>query len=77
MYGGCCVKHWSTTQSTVSLSSGETELHGIAAGMAQALGVRALVKDLGFRVTIDVMPDATAGIGIARGRGMCKIAQPH
>ena len=58
---------------TVSLSSGEAELHGIAAGMAQALGLQALAKDLGFHVTIDVLPDATAAIGIARRRGMGQI----
>lgn len=39
MIGRCCVKHWSKTQSTISLSSGEAELHGITQGSAQALGV--------------------------------------
>ena len=29
MVGGCLVKHWSNTQTTISLSSGESELHGI------------------------------------------------
>ena len=40
LYGGCNVKHWSKTQTTAALSSGEAELHGIAAGMGRALGYR-------------------------------------
>ena len=57
---------------TLSASSGEAEIHGIAAGMAQALGLQALAKDLGFHVAIDVLSDATAAIGKARRRGMGK-----
>ena len=72
MYGGCCVKHWSKTQTTEGLSSGEAELHCSAAGMAQALGLQALAKDLGFRVTIDVLSDAAVAVGIARRRVMGK-----
>ena len=39
MIGGCTVKHWSKTQSTISLSSGEAELHGITMGCTQGLGL--------------------------------------
>ena len=74
MYGGCCVKHWNKTLTTVSLSPGEAELHGIAAGTAQALGQQALAKDLGFRVTIDILSDATAAIGITRKEAWVKSA---
>ena len=73
LYGGCNVKHWSKTQTTVALSSGEAELHGIAAGMAQGLGLQALARDLGFEFALTLHSDATAGIGIARRRGMGKI----
>ena len=74
MYGGCCVKHWSKTQTTDSLSSGEAEPHGIGAGMAQALGLQALAKDLSFHAAIDVLSDATAAIRIARNKkGMGKV----
>ena len=73
LYGGCNVKHWSKTQTTVALSSGEAELHGIAAGMAQGIGLQALAHDLGFEVTLTLHSDATAAIGIARRRGMGKI----
>ena len=46
MIGQCLVKHWSKTQTTISLSSGEAELHGIAMGCAQALGIQSLLRDL-------------------------------
>lgn len=73
MFGKHNIKHWSKTQATIARSSGEDELHGIAAGIAQAMGLRSLCKDLGFNVDIRVHSDATAAIGIARRRGMGKI----
>ena len=30
LVGQCLVKHWANTQTTITLSSGESELHGIA-----------------------------------------------
>ena len=45
--GGHLLKHWSSTQPTVALSSGEAELVGIARGAAQGLGVQSLAADLG------------------------------
>ena len=73
MIGSHCVKHWAKTQTTVSLSSGEAELHGICAGTAQALGLQSIARDLGFHYKVRVHSDATAAIGIARRRGMGKI----
>ena len=73
MFGTHCVKHWAKTQTTVSLSSGESELHGICAGTAQAIGLQSICRDLGFEYKIRVHSDATAAIGIARRRGMGKI----
>jgi hypothetical protein len=73
MIGPHCVKHSSKTQTTVSLSSGEAELHGICAGTAIGLGLQSLCKDLGFHYEVRVHSDATAAIGIARRRGLGKI----
>ena len=52
LYGSCSVKRWYKTQTTVALSSSEAELHGTAAGMAQGIGLQALVRYLGFEVTL-------------------------
>ena len=70
MVGKCLIKQWSKTQSTISLSSGEAELHGIAQGAAQTIGMRSLMKDLGWQVGIKLHSDATAAIGIARRNGL-------
>ena len=73
MLGQCCCKHRAQTQTTISLSSGEAELHGIAYGTAQAMGIRSLCKDMGWTIGITVHSDATAAIGIARRKGLGKI----
>ena len=73
MIGGHNVKHWSKTQSTISLSSGESELHGIALGCSQALGIQSLCRDMGWNLPIRIWSDATAAIGIARRKGLGKI----
>ena len=52
--GGCAfrgnhlIKHWSTNQKVVTLSSGETELTGIVKGATEALGLKSLSADLGL-----------------------------
>ena len=73
MFGKHCVHHWAKTQTTVSLSSGEAELHGICMGAQQGLGLQSICRDLGFAYKLRVHTDATAAIGIARRRGMGKI----
>ena len=73
MLGGCFIKHWAKTQSTVSLSSGEAELHGIAYGAAQGLGLQSLLKDMGWNVSLRLHSDATAAIGICKRKGLGNI----
>ena len=73
MIAGCHVKHWSNTQSTIALSTGEAELSGIDSGMAQALGVQNLCADMGWTLKPRLHSDATAAIGIAKSRGLGKI----
>ena len=55
------------------LSSVEAELRGISDGLAQALGIQSIAKDLGLSWSIKMFSDATAAIGIARRRGMGRI----
>ena len=73
MVGGCLLKHWRKAQTTISLSSGEAELHGIAYGAAQAIGLPSLLKDLGWKIRIRIHSDATAAIGICRRKGIGNI----
>ena len=73
MAGTCCLKHWSKTQSTIALSSGEAELSGIAYGTAQTLGLQSVLRDLGMDLKVRIFSDATAAIGIAKRRGLGRI----
>ena len=72
-HGAHLIKHWSTTQSTVALSSAEAELTGISKGAAQGLGLQTIARDLGIELSLKVMSDATAAIGISRRRGLGKV----
>jgi hypothetical protein len=77
--GGCAmlgqhlVKHWSTTQKVVTLSSGEAELAGIVKGSAEALGLQSLARDLGVEVQIRVHADSSAAIGICKRTGIGRV----
>ena len=73
MRGTHLLKHWSLTQSTVTLSSAESELSGICKGSSISLGLVAVAKDLGFQWALAVETDAAAAIGISRRRGLGKI----
>ena len=73
MMGKHTIRHWSKTQSTIALSSGEAELSGIGTGIAEALGFQSLARDMGFDVKPVVFSDAMAAIGIARRRGLGKV----
>ena len=46
---------------------------GIGDGLAQAIGLQSIARDLGMTWQIDLHTDATAAIGIARRRGMGRI----
>jgi len=77
--GGCAligthlVKHWSTTQRVVTLSSGEAELAGIVKGAAEALGLKSLARDLGREIPIKLFADSSAAIGICKRSGIGKV----
>ena len=62
MLGNHVVKHWSKTQACVALSSGESELYAICKGAAMGIALRALFRDLGIDVEVEVQSDSsTAG----------------
>ena len=71
------MKHWSATQPTIALSSGEAEPGGTCRGASIALGVQSLAKDLGIELNVHIYIDATAAIGIYRRRGLGEIRHFH
>ena len=73
LLNGSNVRQWSKTQTTLALSSGEAELHGINAGITQGLGLQSLARDLGIELKVRVHSDATAALGMCRRRGLGKV----
>ena len=77
--GGCAmlgrhtIKHWSSTQKVVTLSSGEAELAGIVKGASEALGLMSLGGDLGVELHAKLYADSSAAIGICRRTGIGKV----
>jgi hypothetical protein len=73
MLGGHTIKHWSSTQAGVSLSSGEAEFHGVVRGAGMGLGYQALLRDVGVDIPLRVWTDSSAAIGIAGRQGLGKL----
>ena len=71
--GSHLLRHWSVTQSTVSLSSAEAELGGICKGASVSLGLVSISRDLGMEFSLTVQTDASAAIGMCRRRGLGKV----
>ena len=67
------MKGWSKTIATLCLSTGESELAAVVKGAAEALGLKAVLRDLGRTVSIDMAADATAAIGMVKRQGLGRI----
>ena len=52
MMGQHLLKHWSTTQKVLALSSGEAELYGVVKEASEALGLQSVASDLGIQVNL-------------------------
>jgi hypothetical protein len=77
--GGCTllgrhlIKSWSSTQASVSLSSGESEFYGVVKAAGVSLGYQALLRDLGYSLSTRVWTDSTATMGICGRQGLGKL----
>jgi len=67
------VKTWSSTQATRALSSGEAEFYAIIEGASRALGVQALMDDMGYTCKIKIRSDSSAGRAISLRKGTGKV----
>ena len=73
MLGNHMLKSWSNTQKVIALSSGEAEYYGMATGIAQAMGMKAICADAGLgNMQIKASTDSTAAKGIVSRKGMGK-----
>ena len=73
MMGRHAVKSWSSTQSSVALSSGEAEFNGVVRGAGIGLGCRSLMQDLGIDLPVRIWTDSSAAIGICTRQGLGKL----
>ena len=73
MLGKHTIKHWSSTQPSVALSSGEAEFYGVVRGAGQGLGYQSLIKDLGLTLPLRMWTDSSAALGICSRQGLGKL----
>ena len=67
------LKQSSNLQSTVSLSSGESEYYGLVKGSQTGLGIQALFADWGLTLSLEVLSDSSAARGHVQRRGLGKM----
>ena len=67
------LKHWSTTQKGVTLSSGEAELAGVVKGTGEALGLQSIAADLGLTLQVHIRADSSAALGICQRSGIGRV----
>ena len=77
MLGRHCVAARSKTQSVIATSSGEAEFYALCSATSSALGLQALLADMGITVKIVIGMDATAGKAMASRRGLGRAKHIH
>ena len=73
MIGQHCIRTWSSTQPSVTLSSGEAEYYGLVKAAGAGLGHQALMADLEVTLPVRAWTDSSAALGIATRSGLGKI----
>ena len=72
--GGNLIHHWSKTQQTVALSSGEAEMNASVKAISEGIGVTELLKEIGIKdVRMTVYTDSSACKGTILRRGSGKV----
>ena len=73
MMSSRCIRTWSSTQPSVTLSSGEAEYYGLVKAAGAGLGHQALMADLDVKLPVRAWTDSSAALGIATRSGLGKI----
>ena len=73
VHGKHLIRSFSRTQSSIALSSAEAELYAMVSAASEGMGARAMVKDYGGQVGINLFVDASAAIGVAQRKGLGRI----
>ena len=75
MTGGHCIRTWSSTQVPIALSSAEAEYYSMVEGAAKAIGLKAMMEELGFPQVspVTLLPDSCAARALAARRGVGRV----
>jgi hypothetical protein len=69
-FGMHVLKAWSITQNVIATSSGEAEFYAMVKAASQSLGMKVMLNDMGIKVQVKIITDATAAKGIAHRKGL-------
>ena len=70
MFGSHLIRSCSSTQSSLSLSSGEAEHYAVVKAVGVGLGIQQYLKDMGVSLKLRVHSDSSAALGIAKRVGL-------
>ena len=76
MLGKHLVHHYSSTQATIALSSGEAELNAATKCTSECIGIKSLLKDLSLEKSINIVQikiDSSAAKGVMQRSGAGKV----
>ena len=73
LVGSHCIKTWSATQKSITLSSGEAELVAAVKMSCELIGLCQLAKDWGQDFKAKVWVDSSAAIGVVHRKGCGKL----
>lgn len=73
MIGRHVIRTWSSTQPSVTLSSGEAEFYGLVKAAGAGLGHQSIMRDFGLTVPVRVWTDSSAALGISTRSGLGKL----
>ena len=73
MVGKHCIRTWSSTQPSVTLSSGEAEYYSMVKGTIEGIGLQTLAQDLGWSLELRLFVDSSAAKAIASRKGLGKV----
>ena len=71
--GSHCLHHWSRTQTTVALSSGEAELNSALKGGTELIGAQSLMAELKLSVNLELLGDSSACFGTLHREGTGRV----
>ena len=73
MLGRHLLKSWSSTQTSIALSSGEAEFYGVVKAGGVSLGFQSLLADIGITIPVRVWTDSSATLGICGRQGLGRL----